>query len=71
MCLLSNDVAGPAFMEAFIHVRMTFQPRSRNLRLMRSDYNIASPAERLADGVVQSVLVAAVCHYAAVVHLVA
>lgn len=42
-------------MEAFIYVRMTFQPWSRNLRPMRSDDNIASPAERLANGVVQSV----------------
>jgi hemolysin III len=55
MCLLGDDVAGPAFMEAFIHVRMTFQPRARNLRPMRSDHNIASRAERLANGLVQSV----------------
>jgi predicted membrane channel-forming protein YqfA (hemolysin III family) len=34
---------------------MTLQPRSRNLRPMQSDYNTASLAERLADGVVQSV----------------
>ena len=42
-------------MEAFIHVRMTFQPRARNLRPMRSDHTIASRAERLANGLVQSV----------------
>ena len=42
-------------MEAFIYVRMTFQPWSRNLRPMRSDHNIASRAERLANGLVQSV----------------
>jgi predicted membrane channel-forming protein YqfA (hemolysin III family) len=36
---------------------MTPQSRAPNLRPMRSDYNVAPPpsAERLADGVVQSV----------------
>ena len=47
--IVSIGLAGSAF------VRMTLQPRSRNLRPMQSDYNTASLAERLADGVVQSV----------------
>ena len=50
-----DGLARPAFMEAFAGVWMTFQPRSRNLRRMRSIYNIVSPGERLADGVVQGV----------------
>jgi hypothetical protein len=43
--------------DAFAPVQMTPPLRSPNLRPMQSDYNIAPPpsAERLADGVVQSV----------------